>query len=293
MSLKDKVPDYLLEKENLVTTVMFTALFSVALVICTMHFSGNVWFQLGPDKVFALTLAFFLLSLAVVSFSKKMLYGMRHVLGFTYLQYIVWAAAEVFVISLLYSTFTVYADYKGVIDIAGRPFADIFFYCLLYMAVSLGVPYVLCGQYFALNDKDNTIRLLNLGNVVTDQNVTEREEKKITLFDNNGVLKFSISADNLYYIESDDNYIQVWYKDMSGEKKQYMLRCRLKTVEDSFEDSDLLRCHRKYIVNMSKVKILKAEKDGYEITLDLEEVEPIPVSKTYETAVLARFNSMR
>lgn len=70
-----------------------------------------------------------------------------------------------------------------------------------------------------------------------------------------------------------------------------MLRCPLKTVEDSFADSDLVRCHRKYIVNITKVKILKAEKEGYKISLGIDGADTIPISKTYEQNVLARFNS--
>jgi DNA-binding LytR/AlgR family response regulator len=70
-----------------------------------------------------------------------------------------------------------------------------------------------------------------------------------------------------------------------------MLRCRLKTVEESFQDSDLVRCHRKYIVNMQHVKVLTREKEGYVVDLDLEGSDPIPVTKTYEENVLRRFNS--
>ena len=132
---------------------------------------------------------------------------------------------------------------------------------------------------------------MNYGNVVSDVPVQPHEEKRITLFDNNGVLKFSINSESLYFIESDDNYIQVWYRDSNSEIKKYMLRCRLKTVEESFADSDLVRCHRKYIVNLRNVNILKSGKDGYQIDLGLDSIAPIPISKTYEQAVLARFNS--
>ena len=132
---------------------------------------------------------------------------------------------------------------------------------------------------------------MNYSNVVSDTPVNPYEDKRFTLFDNKGVLKFSIKSDNLYFIESDDNYIKVWYMDSSGEMKQYMLRCRLKTVEDSFVDSDLVRCHRKYIVNIKKVSILRAEKEGYKISFGQEGVEAIPISKTYEQNVLSRFNS--
>ncbi|MCQ2156701.1 MAG: LytTR family transcriptional regulator, partial [Bacteroidales bacterium] len=156
---------------------------------------------------------------------------------------------------------------------------------------TLGVPYVVVGLYFALEDKNNTIRLMNLGNVVGDINVAPRRDKRITLFDNSGVLKFSVDQNNLIYIESDDNYVKVWYLDSSGGMKQYMLRCRLKTIEESFADSDLVRCHRKYIVNISKVHTLTSEKEGYFLDLEIDSVTPIPVSKSYEESVLARFNS--
>ena len=70
-----------------------------------------------------------------------------------------------------------------------------------------------------------------------------------------------------------------------------MLRCPLKTVEESFAGSELVRCHRKFIVNITKVRILKSGKEGYKIDLGLDGVEFIPISKTYEQNVLARFNS--
>ena len=145
--------------------------------------------------------------------------------------------------------------------------------------------------YFALEDKNNTIRMMNYSDVVTDMPLLPHEEQRITLFDNGGTLKFSTSQDNLYFIEADDNYIQVWYADSGGEIRQYMLRCRLKTVEESFSDSDLVRCHRKYIVNIGKVNILSSADKGYVLDLGLAGVDPIPVSRTYEQAVLARFNS--
>jgi DNA-binding LytR/AlgR family response regulator len=68
-----------------------------------------------------------------------------------------------------------------------------------------------------------------------------------------------------------------------------MLRCRLKTVEESFAGSDLIRCHRKFIVNMGKVKVLQKVGATYEITLDNEAIAPIPVTKTYIENVLNVF----
>ena len=131
---------------------------------------------------------------------------------------------------------------------------------------------------------------MNYENVVTDEPIkSESQKHKITLFDNSGTLKLSLNPDNLYYIESDDNYIKVWYTDSKGELKQYMLRCRLKTVEESFRGSSLVRCHRKYIVNMSKVSMLRKESEGYILDLDNDSIPPISVTKTYTDIVLSHF----
>ena len=290
-SIYDQLPRYLLGKYQLTMTVMFTVLFSMVFILVSIPFSHNAWFRLGQDQAFLYTVVFFILAILVVIFSRRLMYSQRYATDFTYLHYILWNIAEIVVISLLYAVFTTEAGRTGLIEIGERDFFNILESALVFTTVSLGVPYLVSSMYFALEEKNNTIRMMNYGNVVSDMDYPDHQSKRITLFDNNGVLKFSTSAENLYFIESDDNYIKVWYMDNTGAMKQYMLRCRLKTIEDSFADSDLVRCHRKYVVNISKVKVLKAEKDGYYIDLDIESVEPIPISKTYEQAVLARFNS--
>ena len=291
-SLNDKVPGYLLGKYQLIATVTFTALFSLVFLLASLPFSHNAWLETDPTRAFGLAVTFFLIATFVVIVSKRVLYqSYRKRQDMTYLQYILWDVAEIVLICILYTAFTLKAHSMGMIDIGEQSADHLFFNSLLYFVMSLAVPYVCCGMYFAIIDKDNTIRVMNYSTVVSDEVLLPKDEKKITLFDNSGVLKLSVSSTNLYYIESDDNYIKVWYMDSHGVLKQYMLRCRLKTVEDSFADSGLVRCHRKYIVNMDKVKVLRKEKEGYVLELDNETIPPIPITKTYEESVLARFNS--
>ena len=143
-------------------------------------------------------------------------------------------------------------------------------------------------------DKDNIIKLMTYDNVVTDESPKPNAStQKITLFDNSGTLKMSLSPENLYYIESDDNYIKVWYTDSKGELKQYMLRCRLKTVEEGFKGSGLVRCNRKYIVNIHKVATLRKESEGYFLDLENEAIPPLPVTKTYTDTVLSYFTEVQ
>jgi len=289
-SLYDKIPNYLLEKPQLVTTVLFAALFSIICILLTIPVSNIAWFELRSSEAFAFTLAFFMVCVGVVVISKRLMYSVR-LRSMTYLNYILWCLAEAGVIALLYTFFTLEGAGMGAFSMEEAVPWKLFLGAFLFAGVCLGVPYIVAAQYFALEDKNNTIRMLNYSNVVSDERTASRTENRINLFDNNGLLKFSIREENLYFIEADDNYIQAWYLDSDERVKQYMLRCRLKTIEDSFAGSNLVRCHRKYIVNITKVRVLKGEDKGYLLDMDLESVDPIPVSKTYEQAVLARFNS--
>ena len=291
-SLNDKVPEYLLGKYQLLMTVNFTALFSLLFLIVSIPFATNPWFELDTKTSVGFTVIFFFISLVVVAVSRKLMYDGRKKYEMTFLHYILWSAAEVIIICSLYTLFTVEASNMGII-VLRQATADLFCNSLVYCVISLAIPYVLAGMYFAIQDKDKIIRMTDYASVVSDETIPSHEENKITLFDNNGILKLSVSASNLYYIESDDNYIKVWYMDSKGVLKQYMLRCRLKTVEDSFRGSDLVRCHRKYIVNISKVQVLSKEREGYMLDLGIEGIESIPVTKTYEETVLSRFNSVR
>ena len=282
---KRQIPAYLRDRYQLLGTVTFAALFSVLFLLVSIPFSNNAWFRLGNSTFFGFTALFALLSLFILIVSRVVMYKTRHVMPMTYLGYSAWCMAEIVLIAVLYTVFTVTIarpeDQSGI---------AIFVHALVYAFVCLGVPFIIAGMFFTIIDQNRTIRLMNMRDVVTENAPDEvPAEEKFTLFDNNGVLKLSVSSANLYYVESDDNYIKVWYSDNKGELQTYMLRARLKTVEESFAGSDLVRCHRKFIVNMGKVKVLQKVGAVYEITLDNEAIAPIPVTKTYIGNVLERF----
>ena len=292
-ALNERIPGYLLGRYQLTATVTFTAFFSLFCLMFSIPFSHNAWFDLDATDAFGFTVVFYLLALALVTASKRIMYVTfrNRPQKPTFLHYILWNLAEILAVCGLYTLFTIKGEGMGIIDTGGGSWPMFFFGALKYCLISLAVPYIICGMYFAIIDKNNTIRVLNYSNAVTDEVYTPQEERKITLFDSAGALRFSVAPSNLYYIESDDNYVKVWYTDNQGEMKQYMLRCRLKTIEESFADSELLRCNRKYVVNMEHVRVLRKGRDNYILELDNDAIPPLPVTKTYEENVLARFNS--
>ena len=282
--MNKKLPEYLLGKYQLIGTVTFSVLFAIVFLNIYIPFSDTAWFGLGQSDMFMGTLVFIFVSILTLIASRTLMYRSKRLFELTYLEYTLWCIGEIILIGAFYTNLTV--EITGGLD---EREIEIFGRSLLYGTIALGVPYLISGMYFSINDKNKTIRLMSYENVVTDEApLPENSLKKITLFDNSGSLKMSLNLDSLYYIESDDNYIKVWYTDSKGELKQYMLRCRLKTVEESFKGC-LVRCNRKYIVNIEKVKVLRKESDAYVLELDNEAIPTLPVTKTYTDIVLAHF----
>ena len=278
MEKKDKniLPAYFRAKYQLIATVTFTAFFSLLFILVSIPFSDNAWFELGPSQAFAFTAIFFAIALLVIIISKRVMYATRRAFRMTYLQYVLWNLMEVVIICLLYTAFTIQGDEFGIINIEDASFLNIFGKASLYCITSLIVPYIIAGMYFAILDKNKTIR-----------DSAPKEKSIINLHDYTGTLKLSINVGSLYYIESDDNYVNVWYSDNKGNLKKYMVRCRLKDIEEDFKGTPLVRCHRKYIVNLSRIGVLRKEGQTYYIEFAEKDIPALNVSKTYEEAVLS------
>ncbi len=290
MKLTDGLPKYILSKKQLSFNVVLTALFSLTSAIMLSAISFHGWFNLTARHTVWLAIAFWISGTLLVSLSRLWLGSLKD-RNITVLGYLGWCFAEMLAITLLYTLLTLIAIDRGW---ETKPSGHLCVHsvnCLIFCIFGLGIPNVISVLYCAVSERDKTIRLMNFNTVVSDSVFTPQTDKKILLYDNSGTLKLIVNQSNLFYIESNDNYIKVWYQDTFDELKQYMLRCRLKTIEESFADSDLVRCHRQYIVNINKIVQMTRQKDGtFSINLGLN-TAPIPVSKTYEDKFIARFNS--
>ena len=281
------MPKYLLERHQLTGTVTFAVLFSIVFLNLYIPFSDTAWFRLGNSVFFLFTAGFIAISILFVTGSRVLMYRTRKMFDMTVFQYVLWCVAEVVVICLFYTFVTV-----DIVHPEGMPVIRTFLKALIYGSVALLVPYMMSAMYFMISEKEKTIRLMNSappspsGTSSPADPESGQEDSLLTFYDSGGSLRFSVRSSCLYYVESDDNYIKVWYDDVSGNLSMYMIRCSLRTVEENFKDTFLMRCNRKYIVNMKKVRSLRKDSDGYYLDLDNSGIPPIAVTKTYTDAVL-------
>jgi len=91
--------------------------------------------------------------------------------------------------------------------------------------------------------------------------------------------ELSIQATQFLYAEAMQNYLSVHFELDGGIKKE-IFRLAMKDLETQIADQNILRCHRSFIVNQSRINNVSGNAQGLKLKLDKVE-EEIPVSRTY------------
>jgi DNA-binding LytR/AlgR family response regulator len=64
----------------------------------------------------------------------------------------------------------------------------------------------------------------------------------------------------------------------------------MKKMEEYFAGTEIIRCHRSYMVNFEKVRVIRKDKEGLKLEFDDPSIIDIPVSKTYAESVMQTFS---
>ena len=271
------IPQYLLTKRSLTIMVTSTAAFAFFFIIIYKPFNVVHWAEISRFVFVACVLGIVLLGMSIAAISRVIMCYRAKKHRITYLQYIAWVGVELVLMSV---AFSICSTLTGVqLDIA-----EAFEKSLLNTSLILLIPYIISITAFTLQDRNSRLRQIEDD---YDKAMQERASTKgiISFYDERGELQLSITKENLLYVESADNYICIWY--MKGNlPKKLVLRNTLKRTAELLTDTNVMRCHRGYMVNMEQVKVLRREKEGFYLELGVEGVKDIPVSKTYGEAVL-------
>jgi DNA-binding LytR/AlgR family response regulator len=272
------IPLYLTAKRNIIQLILFTAAFALFFINVYEPFGVNVWFSITRWQLLFYSSLITLTGVLIVVLSRIIMYYLSRRKSLNYWQYLAWVLAEIVFMALFY------ALYIKVILHDQRFFPDLIQLSIQNTALLLLLPYSVSWLYFSWKEKN-----LEIAEMTQNHNASELSKTMVSFNDEKGVLRFSVKMENLLYLEASDNYVSIFY--LNKEKiTRFMLRNTLKNLEDELDGTEMVRCHRSYMVNCDKVKVIRREKDGMHLELDLPAAIDIPVTKTYLENVMSRFS---
>ena len=279
-----KVPKYLLEKRSQIIMVLFVSIFAVAFINIFQPFGSDAWIdnnKITTTTYFLWSTLLVCIGMIVVAISRVIMYNFsrkpNH--NITILKYIGWVFIELLLLS---GAFTVLAlIVKGNLNLTTDDPMEIYVNAIKNTIYSLFIPYIICILFFSY--QNNKIKLREL----MGENLGFKSSNLISIRDSRGILQLSVAKENLLYIESADNYICIWYQKGEVLKKK-LLRITMKEISEQLADTNIVRCHRSYLINLDLVKVMRREKENMFLELGVPNVKEIPISKTYGEAVLRR-----
>jgi hypothetical protein len=112
----------------------------------------------------------------------------------------------------------------------------------------------------------------------------EKADSQITIYAENGKPCLSLFPDELLFIRSTDNYVEVFYL-AKNENTRLLIRNSLKNIAGALSgDKRFFRCHKSYLINMKKVIHVSGNAQGYKLRLSGTD-ELIPVSRAMNESV--------
>lgn len=273
MGVRDhRIASYIYEKSNIVRLILLTAFFALVFINIYKPFSSSNWYAVSEFKFFVFSSLIILTGVLVVVISRIIMYywGRKH--GVATWGYALWIVLEIFFMSLFYTIYTLVLNPE-------REYLAVFKESAINTSLVLLIPYSVLHLYFSYREKGRLLRLLE-----EDRTENASRQNVFSFYDEKNELRLSVKRSNLLYLESADNYVCIWYLN-KGILTKFMLRNSLKTLEEALAGTNILRCHRSFMVNFDQVKVIRREKDGVYLELGIEKVPDIPISKTYSEKV--------
>ncbi|MCG6186059.1 LytR/AlgR family response regulator transcription factor [Maribellus maritimus] len=273
-----KIPEFLIFRKNIVNRILFTAAFALVFINIYAPFGVNTWYNVTKLELFLYSSGLILTGILVMVISRILMFRINKKHKLNYLQYGSWELTEIVIMAFVYTLLKVFFLHEK------SDIVDDFVVSLQITALVVILPYMILTLYFSWQDKSK--KLESLEQLKEDINV--KATKLLPFYDEKEVMRFSMLPSDILYLEAADNYVTIYF--LNKQKiSHYLLRNSLKNLGEYLSEYSFIRCHRSFIVNFEKVKLIRKEKEGLKLEIDAPSELVIPVSKTYSQEVLNEF----
>lgn len=173
----------------------------------------------------------------------------------------------------------------------GRSFSPQYsLWYFLYITTMVGILPILLMTYLteliARKRNSSEAEKLELAKFTNLDHQKDDEEKSISIKDESASgNELSMTLSSFLYASSSNNYCEIFYQEDQVVHKK-LLRISLKKLADQMDEfSDILRCHKSYLVN--KQNITKISGNARSLVLSVNNTsDKIPVSRSFDRALL-------
>jgi DNA-binding LytR/AlgR family response regulator len=273
-----EIPDYLTDRKNIVSFVLFTAIFALVFINIYAPFGVDHWLNVTEFQLFLYSSIVILIGMLVIVISRVLMFLISRKKPIHFGEYALWIIAEIFSMAL------VYAIIQRFLLHGPKDFMTIIHNSIRITAFIILLPYVIYWLYLSFKDKYVLLEKLKTNRTAPDDSAVYKNPgnswSMIQFRDEKGILRFSVKGEDLLYLEAADNYVIIHYLD--GDKQlKYMIRNSLKRIEAEELSKSLVRCHRSFIVNIDQVRTIRKEKEGLIISFESPVHITVPISGTY------------
>lgn len=278
IDLKQPLPGYLTSRPNIIRHVVFTAAFALVFINLYAPFGVENWYNVTRLELLFYSSLVILTGVMVVVISRIILFYITRKNRISVFQYILWVLAEVLLMALFYTLYE-----KQILDDI-RPLEVLLKNSVQNTALVLMLPYSVLWLYFSYNEKKMQLQELTAHGMSSQ----EYSSQLVGFHDEKDVLQLSVKIGDLLCLEASSNYVTIVYLKR-GHAARFLLRNTMKKLEPLLAEKGIIRCHRSFMVNFEKVKLMRKDKNGLLLEMDVAESIEVPVSKTYIENIMSTF----
>lgn len=272
MNLRQSVPEYLITKKNTIIQIAFTTIFAYIFINIYRPFGYDNWYKINELQLMIASAIVVVAGMIVIVLSRLLFFQLKKSHEITFAVYIWFIVAEIFFLGVFYTSLEILILHDE------RTPLLLLFNAIQNTALILLIPYTLSILYFSWTDIKKRMDQVS-------HQFRDSPDDFIPFKDEKGNLKITIKSIDVLFLESNDNYVNIHYND-NGKRKVYMIRNSLKQFETDLKDYPIWRAHRKFSVNIKNIKMMKKERKGFELIVNTDKEERIPVSRSYEKKMM-------
>lgn len=261
--LKQEAP-YLNSRKQKLIHISFLVAFTFVFLSVYNPFNMTLWYGSSITRYIFIGASLFVLS----QFLLRNIIGFR---TFKLFEMIIWAICELTIIA-----FFEYVLIGPKLPTLSEQFQE-FLTTLRFVFLIIAGPYALSVWYLATR-----VQMQNAALTTNKSIKSTKPNELLNIKSQNNKVNFAINYDQLLYIRSSGNYLDIYY--LKGEKvSKELVRMSLKELELQLIDPNIIKIHRCYLVNKNKISSLKKNKSGYTLHV-LKLPDELPVSAGYKDA---------